>query len=57
MGKNLKKNRYAKPNHFAVHLKLTQRCKSTIHFLGLCWVFVAAPRLSLAMVVVVGATL
>ena len=30
MEKNLKNNIYIKLNHFAVHLKQTQHCKSTI---------------------------
>ena len=30
MEKNLKKNLYIKLNHFAVYLKLTKYCKSTI---------------------------
>ena len=27
MEKNLKRNMYVKPNHFAIHVKLTQFCK------------------------------
>ena len=34
MGENLKKNGYAKLNHFAVCVNLTQCCKSTRLFLG-----------------------
>ena len=30
--------RYVKPNHFAVHLKLTQHCKSTILQLKNKWI-------------------
>ena len=43
MEKNLKRNMYVKPNHFAIHVKLTQFCKKKKKFiyfflavLGLC---------------------